>query len=104
MQNFISKFITPEKIPLVIEPKNSKISFEGFLQLLKNENKYLKEYILRHGGILFRNFPINNECDFAEVIESMNTGQSLDYIGGDSPRNKILKGIYTSTEAPPSIK
>jgi alpha-ketoglutarate-dependent taurine dioxygenase len=31
-------------------------------------------------------------------------GNFINYIGGDSPRNKIIDGVYTSTEAPPSIK
>lgn len=104
MDKFVTKLITKEKLPLVIEPKDKNITLGVFLDLLKSENKALKQQMLKHGGLLFRNFPVHNEKDFASVIKGLNIGSFIDYIGGDSPRNKIAEGIYTSTEAPPSVK
>lgn len=104
MKSIATKFITEEKLPLVVEPANKKISLHEFLNILKQDRAYFKENLLKYGGILFRNFPIANGEDFSSVIKSLGLGNFVDYIGGDSPRNKVNDGIYTSTEAPPSIK
>lgn len=104
MKGIKTSFITKEKIPLVIEPESPNVKFTDFLKLLEDQNAELKKQMLTHGGLLFRNFPVSNADDFAAVIEQLNTGKFLDYIGGDSPRNKIREGIYTSTEAPPTLK
>jgi alpha-ketoglutarate-dependent taurine dioxygenase len=104
MNDFITKFINAEKLPLVVEPADPKITFPEFLDLLQKNNEFFKKSLLQHGGILFRNFPIHNEHDFGAAIKGLQTGNFINYIGGDSPRNKIVEGIYTSTEAPPSIK
>jgi alpha-ketoglutarate-dependent taurine dioxygenase len=104
MDGITTKFITPEELPLVIEPVDQKISFSEFLALLRRNNSFIKNKLLEYGGILFRNFPICNEHDFSSAIKNLQIGNFLNYIGGDSPRNKITEGVYTSTEAPPSIK
>ncbi len=64
----------------------------------------LIENILRYGGVLLRGFPIADAKDFETVIETIQLGKTVNYIGGDSPRVKVRGGIYTSTEAPPSVK
>lgn len=104
MDSIKTSFITTEELPIVVEPRNRDITLEQFLDLLKTERPYFRSLMLKYGGILFRNFPIKNEHHFSAVIKSLGTGEFLDYIGGDSPRNKIAEGIYTSTEAPPSFK
>lgn len=100
----ITKFITPQKFPLVVEPANKGVTFQDFIGLLDEYHDFLKANMLKYGAILFRGFPVEGAKDFASVIKSMKTGSSLDYVGGDSPRNKITDGVYTSTEAPPNFK
>lgn len=104
MNDVKTKFITSEQLPLVIEPNDPSISQEDFFRILTEKNDYFKQNLLKYGGLLFRNFPIHNEDDFAGVIRHLKTGEFKDYIGGDSPRKKIRDGIYTSTEAPPWVK
>lgn len=104
MKKFTTKYITKEKLPLVIEPAENHASLSSLSEILQNENKTLRKELLTHGGLLFRNFPIQNEDHFELVIDKLNLGKCIDYIGGDSPRHKIKGGIYTSTEAPPSMK
>lgn len=98
-----TKFITKEELPLVIEPKQ-KMGISEFFDLISLHNDFFKSHLLKHGGLLFRNFPIQDANDFAALIKKLNVGNFINYIGGDSPRNKILDGVYTSTEAPPSVK
>lgn len=104
MQGFTKKFINEQKLPLVIEPIQKDIKKEEFFSLLSSQKAELQDLMLKYGGLLFRNFPLSNEDDFSAVIKNLGVGNFVDYIGGDSPRNKIKDGVYTSTEAPPSIK
>lgn len=104
MDPFITKLINSKELPLVVEPRNNNIKKEQFFSQLQEHKDGLRDHLLKYGGLLFRNFPIENEDDFAEVIKTLKLGNFVDYIGGDSPRTKIKEGIYTSTEAPPSIK
>lgn len=98
------KFFTEDALPLVIEPVDPNITFQEFLQYIQQENPLLKKELLQYGGILFRNFPVHTVDDYATVIQTLDTGNCLEYVGGDSPRTKIKGGVYTSTEAPPNFK
>lgn len=104
MEKFKTKFITSGELPLVIEPKEKGMQLPEFLAQLREQGPQLKKHLLKYGGLLFRNFPIQSEKDFSSVISQLGLGNFVNYIGGDSPRNKVVEGIYTSTEAPPSIK
>lgn len=104
MDWFKTRYLNKECLPLVVEPTDVKMSKQDFFKLISEHKEYFKERLLQEGGILFRHFPLSGHHDFGEFIRNLDTGPFLDYIGGDSPRNKITDGIYTSTEAPPSIK
>jgi alpha-ketoglutarate-dependent taurine dioxygenase len=104
MAPFTTQMINQEQLPLVVQPQEGGMSKEQFGDLLEQENPYFRKQLLTYGGLLFRNFPIENEDDFGALVDRLQLGQYINYIGGDSPRNKIKGGIYTSTEAPPSIQ
>lgn len=104
MKEFKTTFITKEQLPYVLEPVNRNITKEQFFDAVSHNQAYLKEKLKTIGGLLFRNFPTDHHSDFATVIRKLGIGDLMDYVGGDSPRTKVSDGIYTSTEAPPSIK
>lgn len=104
MTGYSTKFINSDLLPLVVEPTDKNISVEQTIQLLKENRAEFHQHLLKYGGLLFRNFPVRHEGNFGSFIQGLGTGKFIDYIGGDSPRNKIAEGIYTSTEAPPSLK
>jgi alpha-ketoglutarate-dependent taurine dioxygenase len=67
----------------------------------KEENaEFLKEKLLVHGAVLMRNFGVNTVSHFDEFLQLFKASTLLDYVGGNSPRTKLSKGIYTSTEYP----
>jgi alpha-ketoglutarate-dependent taurine dioxygenase len=99
-----SSFITEGTLPLVFTSKNPAITQRQFFDLLAQHKEQVKRAIEQYGGVLFRGFPLADEHDFAAAIGELEMGAFADYIGGDSPRNKLTGGVYTSTEAPPSIK
>lgn len=96
-------FLNQRNIPLVIQSTKT-ITPQDFLKYLQDNRENLKAKILKHSGILFRGFPIHGPDGFNNVIQTLQLGQQLNYIGGDSPRDKVQGKVYTSTEAPPSIK
>jgi len=104
MSDFRSTFINQEQLPLVIQPFHKGISKTAFLDLLALQKATFKGQLSKYGGILFRGFPLCHADDFAMAVRCLGLGHFVDYIGGDSPRNKINEAVYTSTEAPPSIK
>lgn len=104
MEDFKIAFINKEQLPLVIQPFQTSSSKNDFFDLLSSQKNHFKQKLLKYGGILFRGFPLQTASDFADAVRHLGLGDFVDYIGGDSPRNKINEGVYTSTEAPPSIK
>lgn len=103
MRGTDTKFFNEQKLPLVIE-STGNISFTQFLEEIKENSPSIKQNLLQYGGILFRRFPVEKAEGFNAVVEALDLGKPLNYIGGDTPRDKVQGKIYTSTEAPPSFK
>lgn len=82
---------------------NNKLDYESFLKTIRNNEEQLLQALLKHGALLFRGFPIDSPRRFANFIELLKLGNFVNYIGGDSPRDKVEEGIYTSTEAPSNL-
>lgn len=103
MDRIKTKVLTLAGIPLAIEPAG-KMTLSELYTLLREENVFFRQQLLKYGALLFRGFPIASADDFSGLVNHLGVGSFVHYIGGDSPR-KIVKGdVYTSTEAPPSIK
>src|SRR5262245_31211158 len=92
-----------DTLPLVVQPKRATTR-EAFFDALAAYAPALKRRLLEHGGVLFRGFPLDGAADFRAAIDVRQTGSSVNYIGGDSPRTKVTGAVYTSTEAPPAVK
>ncbi|HVU03046.1 MAG TPA: TauD/TfdA family dioxygenase [Polyangiaceae bacterium] len=90
-------------LPLVLAPRRA-MSRGAFLEALGGYGNELRDRMLRHGGLLFRGFPLESAKDFADAVSALATGPAVQYIGGDSPRTKIEGPVYTSTEAPRGVK
>lgn len=98
----ITDFKVKGNFPVVITPVN-KLDFYELIDALNDNKAQLHQLLLTHGALLFRGFPVKNAAQFSYVIESLGLGNFVSYIGGDSPRDKVEKKVYTSTEAPPSL-
>lgn len=88
--------------PTVIRPEN-KFDRQEFLDSLKENKEDVRQLLLQQGGLIFRDFPVKGAIDFGDVVEALGFGDFVDYIGGDSPRDRVDHRVYTSTEAPPSF-
>lgn len=92
-----------EKFPTIITPINSSVTFTDLISQLKKNKNFIEKLILKQGALLFRGFPVHTANDFSQLIEALDFGQFVNYIGGDSPRTHVEKKVYTSTEAPPDF-
>jgi len=88
--------------PAVITPE-TRLDYEQFITSLLHNKDQVHQLLLKHGALLFRGFPVSGAGSFARVIETLGLGQFVNYIGGDSPRDRVEQKVYTSTEAPPSL-
>lgn len=89
-------------LPLLIRPALDGVDLIAWAT---NHRELLEKYLLKHGGILFRNFslPVRG-CgtpleDFAQFITRV-SGDPLEYNERSSPRSQVHRNIYTSTDHP----
>ncbi len=96
-------FLNAEKVPAVISPMElaSSVSTQHWIQ---SHRKRLEEILNEYGALLLRGFPIEEAQGFANVVQTVLNLPLINYRGGEGSRKKIVDGVYTSTEAPPSFQ
>lgn len=101
-ENFKCYFVTAEQMPLVISPKDPDLSLEDFRNWAMEHQHELISYLDNEGPILMRDFPIASAEDFKDTVITIIGKEPIDYLGEGS-RNRVTKGVYTSTKAPPQF-
>lgn len=84
--------------PIVITPESDR-SLTALLDYTATHEQELAENLRRFGGILFRGFDVRDAAQFHQAAEGLK-GAPFGYVGGDSPRKKVVENIFTSTEYP----
>lgn len=84
------------ELPLLIKPAESNLSLTAWIS---SNLEYIETNLLKYGGILFRNFSIKKQTDFAQILKSTSV-ELMDYLEGATPRTEVEDKIYTSTEYP----
>jgi alpha-ketoglutarate-dependent taurine dioxygenase len=69
---------------------------------LASHREELEQQLLVHGAVLFRGFGVATRELFEQAVGTLG-GPRLDYVDGNSPRQKLGGGVYTSTEYPPEF-
>ncbi|HEX3643103.1 MAG TPA: TauD/TfdA family dioxygenase [Ktedonobacteraceae bacterium] len=85
-----------QALPLLIQPAVDGIDLAAWAT---NNRQLIDKYLLKHGGILFRNFSLRSAEDFEQCITGA-SGEPLEYHERSSPRSQISGNIYTSTDHP----
>ncbi|AFY58520.1 putative taurine catabolism dioxygenase [Rivularia sp. PCC 7116] len=83
-------------LPLIITPNVEELSLVNWA---KSQKEFIENKLLQHGGILFRNFKVNDISEFADFIKTI-AGDLLQYSYRSTPRTQVSGNIYTSTEYP----
>ena len=92
----VSSLTNKEISPLVIEPNLTKLDLSVWAQYNRD---WIERKLLKHGGILFRNFNINTREHFEKFVSSVSSKLML-YVEGATPRTRLSDKVYTSTEFP----
>lgn len=88
---------TEENLPYIWYKKEN--DERNLQEIIKDEIDIILKLIHTNGAILFRGYDIDNEISLEKCTSNF-PGDSLDYIGGNSPRTKLHNKVYTSTEHP----
>lgn len=83
-------------LPLLIEPALKGVDLFDWV---RHNRDWIESQLLRHGGLLFRNFGLNGNDDFQRVLTALDA-PLVHYMEGATPRTHFGDKIYSSTEFP----
>ncbi len=93
-------FFKNSNLPFVIKVETEHDRTDVALQQWISDNhSFLFEKLYQYGGVLFRGFLLENPNIFLDIVKTIKP-ELMNYKGGDSPREKILDKVYTSTSHP----
>jgi alpha-ketoglutarate-dependent taurine dioxygenase len=93
-----TSFLTPETtLPLVITPALPEIDLVSWAE---QNRAQLLEQLLQYGGLLLRDFRPGAIAAFEQFASTLAQGPLLDYTYRSTPREKVEKNVFTSTEYP----
>jgi hypothetical protein len=92
----VCSFIKPDTQTMMVIEKQSDFNVFKWVE----DNKHLLEkYIIKHDGILLRNFSLCSISEFNKIVQIISPNL-LDYVYQSTPRTKLGGKIYTATEYP----
>jgi alpha-ketoglutarate-dependent taurine dioxygenase len=74
----------------------------SFIDELCYQRDWLQQTLTEVGGLLIRGLGIDTSERFTEIVDAVGL-QPMSYLRGTTPRSKISRDIYTSTDAPPLL-
>jgi alpha-ketoglutarate-dependent taurine dioxygenase len=90
-------YLEPEQqLPLVMRPAGSDIAP---IEWAKRNLAEIEAELVKHGAILFREFPFRSRIEFQEFARAISP-RLMQYTERSTPRSEVAANIYTSTEYP----
>lgn len=89
------QWIDNHRFPIIINHSSELTPLQYYLN---NQNK-VEQLILKHGGVLLRNFQIHSLSEFNQFAQTVRP-DLLDYVYRSTPRTKLGGKIYSATEYP----
>jgi alpha-ketoglutarate-dependent taurine dioxygenase len=87
-----------QPLPRVIQPSVRDIDL---IDWATGSRDAIEQELLKHGGILFRNWGLRSVDDFERFARAAMGEELLDYTYRSTPRSQVRGKVYTSTEYPP---
>lgn len=85
-----------QQLPVVFHAQQSGLKLAAWAA---GNREAIKERLLTHGGILFRDFGVEVAADFEAFIRAI-SGELIEYNERSSPRTPVSGRVYTSTDYP----
>ncbi|MHC5827269.1 MAG: TauD/TfdA family dioxygenase, partial [Nostoc sp.] len=92
----VTPLLSDNSLPLVLQSIVEGINLGTWVA---SNQELIAKNLLKHGGILFRNFQVRDVAEFEKIIQTV-SGDLLEYRDRSSPRSLIQGNIYTSTDYP----
>lgn len=90
--------LAPDKLlPLMIQPAMEGVNLASWAS---NNKEYIWSELAKHGGILFRNFPVDSSAKFEAFAKTVSKSGELFDEYGDLPRDDPGMKVYHSTPYP----
>jgi alpha-ketoglutarate-dependent taurine dioxygenase len=83
-------------LPLIVEPRVPEIDPAGWAS---GNREWIAARLREHGGILFRDFPVESLADF-EAFAQASCDTLIEYGERSSPRTSLQGRVYSSTDHP----
>ncbi|MBD2385750.1 TauD/TfdA family dioxygenase [Cylindrospermum sp. FACHB-282] len=92
-----TRFLSSDNsLPLLIQPTVEGVNLVTWAA---SNQELIATNLLKHGGILFRNFQTRDMAEFEQFIQTV-SGELIEYRDRSSPRSLVQGNIYTSTDYP----
>lgn len=89
-----------QALPMVARPSEGDANSHASLcDWIREHRSELDAKRLHHGAVLFRGWAVHSTDQFSDVASAV-TSELKPYVEGQSPRTKLTKDVYTSTEFP----
>ena len=85
-----------QMLPLMMRSVTSDIDPVAWA---RNNVAEIEAELVKHGAILFRDFPLRSRLDFESFVRAISP-ELMEYTERSTPRSEVTAGIYTSTEYP----
>lgn len=89
--------LTAATLPIVASPTKPPISSAELYAWLGENKEDVQKHLNIRGAILFRGFGVSSAEQFQEIA-GIFCDEFSDYVGGNSPRTKVVSHVFTSTE------
>ncbi|HKR15495.1 MAG TPA: TauD/TfdA family dioxygenase [Pyrinomonadaceae bacterium] len=91
------EYLSPdEELPLVLYPQGDEVDLVDWV---RDNLDFIERNLIRHGGVLFRDFEIAQEWKFEQLVRAFSPNL-IDYLDQHTPRTRLTEAVYTSTEYP----
>ena len=92
-----SQLNSEQSLPLIVEPASPMHTPADFIAWAGENKTWIAQRLAKHGGLLFRGFPVREPADF-EAFNGAMGFELMEYIRGNTPRSVVQNKVYTSTE------
>jgi len=93
----IDQLFPDSALPQLVTARYDDVDLSAWVN---NNRPFIGETLLKYGGILFRNFSVENAQQFEQAALALSP-VLLDYNEQSTPRHEVGGKVYTSTEYPP---